>query len=39
MSNKLNSALLEKCVSDVLAFAHGETITKGSEEVKGKKVC
>mmetsp|Transcript_31592 Transcript_31592/g.66908 ORF Transcript_31592/g.66908 Transcript_31592/m.66908 type:complete len:231 (+) Transcript_31592:167-859(+) len=37
MSNKLNSALLEKCVSDVLAFAHGETITKGSEEVKGKK--
>ncbi|KAL7463839.1 hypothetical protein ACHAXS_004189 [Conticribra weissflogii] len=37
MSNKLNSALLEKCISDVLAFANGETITKGSDEVKGKK--
>mmetsp|Transcript_26772 Transcript_26772/g.53480 ORF Transcript_26772/g.53480 Transcript_26772/m.53480 type:complete len:231 (+) Transcript_26772:215-907(+) len=37
MSNKLNSALLEKCVSDVLAFANGETVTRGSEEVKGKK--
>mmetsp|Transcript_2621 Transcript_2621/g.3823 ORF Transcript_2621/g.3823 Transcript_2621/m.3823 type:complete len:231 (-) Transcript_2621:44-736(-) len=37
MSNKLNSALLDKCVSDILAFSAGETITKGGEEVQGKK--
>uniref|UniRef100_A0A7R9Z6N7 Ribosomal protein n=1 Tax=Pseudictyota dubia TaxID=2749911 RepID=A0A7R9Z6N7_9STRA len=37
MSNKLNSALLDKAVTDMLAFASGEAITKGGEEVKGKK--
>jgi large subunit ribosomal protein L10Ae len=37
MSNKLNSALLDKAIDDILAFSAGETITKGSEEVKGKK--
>jgi large subunit ribosomal protein L10Ae len=37
MANKLNSALLEKAVSDALAFASGETIKRSGEEVKGKK--
>jgi large subunit ribosomal protein L10Ae len=37
MSNKLNSALLDKAIDDILAFSAGETITKGSTEVKGKK--
>ena len=37
MSNKLNSALLEKAVTDILAYAAGETLTKGKEELKGKK--
>jgi Ribosomal protein L1 len=37
MANKLNSALLDKAITDILAFANGETITKGSEELKGKK--
>jgi len=37
MSNKLNSALLDKAVDDILAYATGGTITKGGEEVKGKK--
>jgi large subunit ribosomal protein L10Ae len=37
MSNKLNSALLDKAIDDILAFSAGETITKGSAEVKGKK--
>jgi large subunit ribosomal protein L10Ae len=37
MSGKLNSALLDKCVEDILAYASGETITKGGEEVTGKK--
>mmetsp|Transcript_21479 Transcript_21479/g.25918 ORF Transcript_21479/g.25918 Transcript_21479/m.25918 type:complete len:231 (-) Transcript_21479:45-737(-) len=37
MSNKLNSALLDKCVTDILAFSSGETITKGGEELQGKK--
>ena len=37
MSNKLNSALLDKCLTDILAFANGETITKGGEELQGKK--
>lgn len=37
MSNKLNSAILDKAVDDVLAFAAGETIKKGGEELKGKK--
>ena len=37
MSNKLNSALLDRAMEDILAFASGETITKGGEELKGKK--
>jgi len=37
MSGKLNSALLEKSINDIFDYAHGETITKGGEELKGKK--
>ncbi len=37
MSNKLNSAILDKALEDILAFSSGETITKGGEELKGKK--
>lgn len=37
MSNKLNSAIVEKAMTDILAYANGETITKGGEEMKGKK--
>jgi large subunit ribosomal protein L10Ae len=37
MSNKLNSALLDKSIDEILAYAAGETITRGGEEVKGKK--
>jgi large subunit ribosomal protein L10Ae len=37
MSNKLNSAILDKAMDDILAFASGETIKKGAEELKGKK--
>jgi large subunit ribosomal protein L10Ae len=37
MSNKLNSALLDKSLTDILAYANGETITKGGEEIQGKK--
>jgi len=37
MSNKLNSQLLEGCVTDILAYAAGETIKKGGQEVAGKK--
>jgi len=37
MSNKLNSALLDKAVDDILAYSSGGTITKGGEDVKGKK--
>jgi len=37
MSNKLNSALLDKAINDIIAFSNGETITKGGEELKGKK--
>jgi len=37
MSNKLNSALVDKAITDILAYASGETITKGGEELKGKK--
>jgi len=35
--SKLNSALVEKALSDILAYSQGETITVGGEEVKGKK--
>lgn len=37
MSNKLNSALLDKAVDEILAFSAGETVTRGDKEVKGKK--
>lgn len=37
MSNKLNSALLDKAVDDILAYANGDTIQKGGEDVQGKK--
>jgi large subunit ribosomal protein L10Ae len=37
MSNKLNSAILDKAVDDILAFSAGETIKKGTVELKGKK--
>jgi len=37
MSNKLNATLVEKCVSDILTYAEGGTITKGGEEIQGKK--
>mmetsp|Transcript_15298 Transcript_15298/g.22144 ORF Transcript_15298/g.22144 Transcript_15298/m.22144 type:complete len:230 (-) Transcript_15298:595-1284(-) len=35
--SKLNSALLDKAVVDILAFSTGESITRMGEEVKGKK--
>ncbi|KAL7530724.1 hypothetical protein ACHAXR_003639 [Thalassiosira sp. AJA248-18] len=37
MSGKLNSALLDKAVTDILAYSSGESITKGGEDVPGKK--
>jgi len=37
MSNKLNSLILDRAVADILAFSEGQTITKGKEELKGKK--
>jgi len=37
MSNKLNSAILDKAVDDILNYSTGGTITKGGEEVQGKK--
>lgn len=37
MSNKLNSALLDKSIDEILAFAAGETVTIGGVEKKGKK--
>jgi len=37
MSNKLNSALLDKAVDDILAFSSGESIKKGGEDLQGKK--
>ncbi|KAI2503837.1 Ribosomal protein L1p/L10e family [Fragilaria crotonensis] len=35
--SKLNSALLDKAVSDILAFSAGEKVVFGKEEVAGKK--
>jgi large subunit ribosomal protein L10Ae len=35
--SKLNSALLEKALTDMLAFAAGEDVKIGNETVKGKK--
>jgi len=37
MANKLNSALLDKAVEDILTYSVGDSITRGGEEVKGKK--
>jgi large subunit ribosomal protein L10Ae len=37
MSNKLNSAIVEKAMEDILAFAEGQTITKAGKELVGKK--
>jgi large subunit ribosomal protein L10Ae len=37
MSNKLNSDIVNKAVDDILAYSSGETITKGGQEVQGKK--
>jgi large subunit ribosomal protein L10Ae len=37
MSNKLNSAILDKAVEDILAYSAGETIKIGTKDVKGKK--
>ena len=35
--SKLNSGLLEKAVTDILAYANGEDVTVGGESKKGKK--
>jgi large subunit ribosomal protein L10Ae len=35
--SKLNSALLEKAVEDILAYSSGENITIAGKEIKGKK--
>ena len=37
MASKLNSALLDKALTDIIAFSEGTTITRGTEELKGKK--
>jgi large subunit ribosomal protein L10Ae len=37
MSGKLNSALLDKAIVDIMAFSAGESISKGGKEIKGKK--
>uniref|UniRef100_A0A7S0CGS0 Ribosomal protein n=1 Tax=Proboscia inermis TaxID=420281 RepID=A0A7S0CGS0_9STRA len=37
MGSKLNSALLDKALTDILAFAAGDTITVAGKEVPGKK--
>jgi len=37
MSNKLNSALLDRAVDDIIAYAAGGSIKKGGEEITGKK--
>jgi large subunit ribosomal protein L10Ae len=37
MANKLNAAILDKAVSDILAFSEGETVKINNEEKKGKK--
>lgn len=35
--SKLNSALLEKAVTDILALSKGESVVRGKDELKGKK--
>jgi large subunit ribosomal protein L10Ae len=37
MANKLNATILDKSVSDILAFSEGETVKINNEEKKGKK--
>lgn len=37
MSSKLNSALLDKALTDIFAFSNGDSITVAGEEVPGKK--
>ena len=37
MASKLNSQLLDKSIEDILAYATGESITKGGVELNGKK--
>lgn len=37
MGSKLNSTLLDKALTDILAFAAGDTITVSGKEVPGKK--
>ena len=37
MANKLNSALLDKSIDEILSYAAGETFKMNGEEVKGKK--
>jgi len=37
MANKLNAAILDKAVSDILAFSEGESVNFGTGEKKGKK--
>mmetsp|Transcript_30158 Transcript_30158/g.72884 ORF Transcript_30158/g.72884 Transcript_30158/m.72884 type:complete len:231 (+) Transcript_30158:142-834(+) len=37
MANKLNAALLDKSVEDILAYSSGGTIKKGGADVNGKK--
>lgn len=37
MANKLNSALLEKAVTDILAFANGESVKVAGVDTDGKK--
>jgi large subunit ribosomal protein L10Ae len=37
MASKLNSALLDKAVTDILTFSTGETVQLNGEDVKGKK--
>jgi len=36
MANKLNATILDKAVTDILAFSAGNKIKKGSEELQGK---
>ena len=35
--SKINPQVLERSIADILAYANGDTITKGGEELQGKK--
>lgn len=37
MTSKLNSALVEKALEDILSYSRGETVTMNGKELKGKK--